>query len=105
MRNLIPQCLQLDKPSDLTGLAEDYAAILAELGDHVPAVRLLGAAEATRERLGIPRGQFVQEEIAQPIAKTRAVLSPKEWNDAYQAGRNTTIEDALTEAHAANAPT
>jgi hypothetical protein len=43
-------------------------------------------------------------EIAGPIAKTRAALSTREWNDAYQAGRNTTIEDALTQAHGAGPP-
>jgi hypothetical protein len=43
-------------------------------------------------------------EIAGPIAKARAALSTREWNDAYQAGRNTTIEDALTQAHGAGPP-
>jgi tetratricopeptide (TPR) repeat protein len=104
MHNLIPQALQLATSTGLTALAEDYAAILAELGDHKLAVRLLGAADARRERLETPREAWQQTEIAEPIAKARAALSTQEWNDAYQTGRNTTIEDALTQAHGADPP-
>ena len=104
MHNLIPQALQLNTSTGLTALAEDYAAILAELGDHKLAVRLLGAADARRERLETPREAWQQTEIAEPIAKARAALSTQEWNDAYQTGRNTTIEDALTQAHGAGPP-
>jgi tetratricopeptide (TPR) repeat protein len=104
MRNLIPQHLQLTPAPGLTVLAEDYAAILAELGDHSLAVRLLGAADARRERLQTPRDAWQQAEIAETIAKTRAALPTQEWNDSYQTGRNTTIEDTLTQAHDADPP-
>jgi predicted ATPase/class 3 adenylate cyclase len=102
MRNSIPHILRDNEPAMLMVLAEDYAAVLCDLGQHPRAVRLLGAAEAMRERLGVPRPGTQQADLAEPIAKTRAALTLEEWDDAYQAGRNTTIEDALTEAHAAN---
>lgn len=103
MRTLIPQVLSLNEPDFLVVLAEDYAAVLAELGDHHRAVRLLGAADAMRERLRFPRESMQQTDIAQPLNKTKAALTPQMWDDAYQAGRNLTVEDALTEAHAATA--
>ncbi|MBA3233581.1 MAG: hypothetical protein H0T17_06510 [Propionibacteriales bacterium] len=83
----------------LIRLAEDYAA--AELGDHLVAVRLLAAADATRERLATPRPPSQQAEIAKPIAKTRAGLTAQEWDDAYRAGCSMTVEDTLTQAHQA----
>ena len=106
LRPLIPQQLSLAEPISLLFMAEDYAAILAELGDHRPAVKLLGAAEAMRQRLGFPPApRWQQEEIAAPIAKAKAALSAQEWNRAYQAGRLVTVEDALTEAHEADGAT
>jgi hypothetical protein len=104
MRSLVPRSLEVAGPGALTALAEDYAAILAELGDHSSAVRLLGAADAMRERLGSPRHHVQAAEIADPIAKTRDGLSEPTWNQAYQAGRASTIEAALREASAAGAP-
>ena len=78
-------------------LAEDYAAILADSGDYLTAVRLFGAADAMLERLGNLRYPVQEAELAQPIAKTRSSLSPTEWNTAYQAGRETTVEALLAE--------
>ncbi len=101
MQEVIPLALGLNEPANLPTIAEDYAAILAELGEHHFAVRLLGAADAMRERNATPRPSLQQDEIAGPIAKTRAALSPAEWQAAYQAGRDVTVEDALTKAHAA----
>ncbi|MET0998825.1 MAG: adenylate/guanylate cyclase domain-containing protein [Marmoricola sp.] len=104
MRTLVPRSLEVAGPGALTALAEDYAAILAELSDYLPAVRLLGAADAMRERLGSPRHHMQAAEIAGPIAKAREGLSEQTWNQAYQAGRGTTIEAALREAGAVGAP-
>lgn len=84
----------------LMAVTEDYAAVLAELGAHQHAVRLLGAADATHERLAAPRDPTQEAEIAEPIAKAHTALTPEEWQDAYRTGRNTTVEDALIQAHA-----
>jgi hypothetical protein len=105
LRNLIPQQLAFSEPDRLPCVAEDHGAVLAELGDHQPAVLLLGAADAMRERLGTPRDPAQQADIAEPIAKARTALPTQEWNDAHQTGRNTTVEDALNQAHAAEPST
>jgi predicted ATPase/class 3 adenylate cyclase len=105
MRHLIPQILEYDEPDFLADLADDYAAILADIGEeHQLAVRLLGAADAMRRRIGTPRNLLQQAEMAEPIAKTRTALRPDEWDDAYQAGGSTSVEDALGEALAADPP-
>jgi tetratricopeptide (TPR) repeat protein len=104
MRNLLPRGLEVAGPGALTALAEDYAAILAEVGDYPSAVRLLGAADTMRQRLGSPRHQMQAAEIAGPIAKTRDGLPEQTWSQAYQAGRESTIEAALREASAVEVP-
>jgi tetratricopeptide (TPR) repeat protein len=104
MRNLVPRGLEVAGPGALTALAEDYAAILAEVGDYRSAVRLLGAADTMRQRLGSPRHQVQAAEIAGPVAKTRAGLPGQTWRQAYEAGCGSSIEAALREASAAEGP-
>jgi hypothetical protein len=85
------------------GVAEDYGAILADLGDSRRALKIFGAADAMRARLGIPQSSSQEEEIAGPIAKTHRNLTATEWDDAWQAGCNTPVEKVLTEAYASRA--
>jgi hypothetical protein len=77
-------------------LAGTYARVLADLGEHRDAVFMLGAADAMRERLDHPRSATQTAEIAAPINKTRVALSREEWDAVYSAGRDTSIEDALS---------
>jgi tetratricopeptide (TPR) repeat protein len=102
MREVIPDALRLADPASLVTLAEDFAAVLAELGHHQAAARLVGAADALRERDGAPRLPAQQIEIAEPLTNARTVLGREAWQQEYQHGRKTTVEDALTEAHAAS---
>jgi tetratricopeptide (TPR) repeat protein len=96
--DLVPQALRIYNPSGLVTVAEDYAAVLAEIGEHRQAVRLLGAAEAMRERNASPRSPAQDAEIGAPLALARAGLPPHVWDHEYQAGYTMTVEDALTEA-------
>ncbi len=95
MDSIVSDALALNQPDDLMAFAEDYAAVLAELGDHRRAVRLLGAADAMRERVGAPRSPMQEAEIAEPMSKCREQLDAGDWDEAYRAGRDSTIEDAL----------
>jgi hypothetical protein len=83
----------------MTYVAEDYACILADLGQAADAARLLGAADARRERIDAPRAPYVEADIEPSISKARAVLTAREWEDAYGEGRQQQLEDALTVAH------
>jgi hypothetical protein len=98
MSRLIPQGLAINEPGLLIFLGEDYAAVLSALGDHRRAIRLLAAAEAMRERLGAPRTAKQQALIGGPIAESRAALSTQEWDDEYQEGQDTALQDALIRA-------
>jgi hypothetical protein len=85
-------------------LAEDFGAILAELGDYESAVRLLGAADAMRERSSHPRAPAQQVEIEEPFAKARAALDAQAWEREYERGRTTTVEDALRDVYDRTGP-
>jgi predicted ATPase/class 3 adenylate cyclase len=96
----IPQILRLNQPEMLTICAEDLAATLAELGAYPDAVRLIGAADAMRDQLNMPRRPTQQAFLAGPLAAARDTLRSEEWEASYQAGRNMTLEDALSQAQA-----
>jgi predicted ATPase/DNA-binding SARP family transcriptional activator len=99
MREQFTPVLRMAHSDLLVILAEDYAALLAELGELPRAVRLLGAADALRDRIEMPRLPQQQEEISQPFSRARAEMSLFDWELANSTGRSMTIEDALTEAY------
>jgi len=98
---LIPQCLMWFSPENLAYLAEDYGAILAAAGDHEEAVRLLGAADSARDRIGAVRSRVQAEEIAAPFASARSALPSPAWEQAYASGQERTVESVLMDAYAA----
>ena len=104
MRGIIPQVLNFNEPYAVIGVSEDYGAILADLGDSRKAVEMFGAADATRARLGIRRTPSQDLEIAGPIARTHRNLTATEWQNAWQAGCDTPIEEVLMEAYASRDP-
>jgi tetratricopeptide (TPR) repeat protein len=95
MLDRVAQILRLNTPWMLIVFAEDYAATLAELGRYDQAARLLGAADAMRDRVGSKRPPSQQIYIDQPIAKARNAVSAEEWDTYYQAGHSMTVEQAL----------
>ena len=101
MSALIPQCLMWFSPENLAYLAEDYGAILAAAGDHEEAVRLLGAADSARDRIGAVRSRVQAEEIAAPFASARSALPSPAWERAYASGQERTVESVLMDAYAA----
>ncbi len=96
MRRVIGQALDLDEPSLFLPVGLDYAVVLAALSADASAVRLLGATDATHDRLGSRPDPLQQGDRASLIDATKAALTSEAWNDAYEAGRHTPIEDALT---------
>jgi predicted ATPase/class 3 adenylate cyclase len=104
MRTVLPDTLTLNVTANMMFAAEDYAAIVAELGHSRSAARLLGAADALHERSGIPRLADQEAEIASAIAKARATISAQEWRHAYESGRDTPVYDVIAHAYAVTAP-
>lgn len=98
IRYVLRRALELDEESMLRPAALDYAVVLAELGDHETAVRLLGSTDAAYRRLGRPPDPLQQDDRLSLIASTKAALTRVEWSDAYADGGAVPIEDALIEA-------
>jgi hypothetical protein len=99
MTKQLPQIVQLADPSSLIPVAEDYAAVLADLGEHELTVRLLGATDAMRERNGITRDPL-DTDNDEAFARARAAMPTDAWDREYQRGSHTSVEDALAEAQA-----
>ncbi len=95
MLGLIPAALRHPSTWNLITMAEDFGAILADLGQHHDAVRLLGAVDALRERSGYPRSRLQEGEIHDAYAASEAFLSPRDWHDTYQSGRDSSVNVLL----------
>jgi predicted ATPase/class 3 adenylate cyclase len=104
-RDEIPHVLLAGDIAATLDATEVYACILAASGMNEMAVQLLGAAQATAERNNFQHEPFMENVLATAQEKTEAALTASVWNREYEAGRNMTIEDALTKAHAATAST
>ena len=79
-------------PELLATTLEMSAANAAQLGEGLRAARLAGAAEAVREKTGIPIKQ--PELLEEFLAPARATTEPGEWDAALAAGRALTQEQA-----------
>jgi hypothetical protein len=59
------------------------------------AARLFGAAEALRERIGIPMTPLERQEYDHEISDLRAGMDPKVFGAEWEQGRALTMEDAI----------
>ena len=72
-------------PELLATTLEMCAANAAQFGETLRAARIAGAAEALRQKTGIPIKQ--PEMLEQYLAPARATITPQEWDAALAAGR------------------
>jgi predicted ATPase/class 3 adenylate cyclase len=79
-------------PELLATTLEISAAIEAELGEALRAARLAGAAEAIRQKTGIPIKQ--PEMLERYLAPARATIARQEWDAALAAGRTLSQQQA-----------
>jgi hypothetical protein len=98
MRQVIPVELAYGDARSVVFVAEDYAAILAELGHDRLAARLIGSADGRHEVQGFPRFAAQAEEIAEAIDGARGRMPPAEWAALYGAGHSSPVEDELAHA-------
>jgi tetratricopeptide (TPR) repeat protein len=82
-------------PELLATTLEMCAAIAAQLGEGLRAARLTGAAEAIRQKTGIPLKQPDVVVLEGLLAPARAAIAPEQWGVELAAGR------ALTQPQAA----
>jgi predicted ATPase/class 3 adenylate cyclase len=81
-------------PELLATTLEMCAANAAQLGEGLRAARLAGAAEAVRQKTGIPIKQ--PEMLEEFLAPARATTAPGEWDAALATGRALTQQQAAT---------
>ncbi|HEV2461523.1 MAG TPA: tetratricopeptide repeat protein, partial [Ktedonobacterales bacterium] len=79
---------------------EVCAIIFASQGRAQQAARLLGAAAASRARIGMRRRMNLPtvDDIDVAVAPARAALGEKAWTATYAAGRALSLEEAVAEA-------
>jgi hypothetical protein len=95
---LVPAFLELGEPVSLISVAEDHGAIVAELGDHALAARLLGAADSERATRRLPRSVPQEAEIGGAFRLAREALMPSRWRLEYDTGRAAGVETSLIRA-------
>ena len=80
-------------PELLATTLELSAATEAQLGEALRAARKFGAAEAVREKTGIPRKQA--DLLKRFLAPAQAAIAPEEWDAELAAGRALSLPQAL----------
>jgi tetratricopeptide (TPR) repeat protein len=81
-------------PELLATTLELCAANAAQLGEGLRAARLTGAAQAIRQKTGIPIKQ--PEMLEEFLAPARATIAPEEWDAELAAGRALSQQQAAT---------
>jgi predicted ATPase/class 3 adenylate cyclase len=81
-------------PELLATTLEMSAANAAQLGEGLRAARLAGAAEAVRQKTGIPIKQ--PELLEEFLAPARATTAPEQWDAELAVGRTLTQRQAAT---------
>ena len=83
-------------------VVESFAAVLAEAGDGRGAARMLGAADAARESVGLPRSKPSQRLLDTSLGPARRGLEAAAWADTYAEGTRLTLEAAVAQALASD---
>ena len=79
----------------LANTLELSACITADLGDHLRAARLAGAAEAIRQKAGMPIPQAEAAVLELFLAPARAIVSPQAWETELAVGCSLTQQQAV----------
>jgi hypothetical protein len=74
---------------------ESFAAIAITKEVPQRAIKLLGAAEALRERSNSPMTDFERIEYDQMVAQVRSLLDETEFDQLWTEGRSLTMEQAI----------
>ncbi|MHC4947180.1 MAG: protein kinase domain-containing protein [Planctomycetota bacterium] len=79
----------------LTDSLDGIAMLATRLGDHPRAGRILGVADALRDRIGAPRPAPDIAEVSECLAASRAALGAASFDEAVAAGRARPLDTAL----------
>ena len=82
----------------LAFLLEDIGRLNALTGEPELALELLGAADALREEIGVPRGSALEQEIEEAIEPAASRLTAEERESAQTRGRSYDRDGAIDAA-------
>src|SRR5205085_1134060 len=85
----------MDDKGAIASCLEGLAGVVAAQGELAWAGRLLGAAEALREAMGVPLPPVFRDEYVREVTVVRANLGEKDFGSAWVEGRTMTPEQAL----------
>jgi non-specific serine/threonine protein kinase len=85
-------------PATIVNCFKNLGAVAAAVGRPEEGARLLGAAEALRERLGFDPPPVERQRIERAAAPARASLPEDAFAAAWAAGRALPLEQAIAEA-------
>ena len=85
----------MDDKGAIASCLEGLAGVVAAQGELAWAGRLLGAAEALREAMGVPLPPVFRDEYVREVTVVRANLGEKDFGSAWAEGRTMTPEQAL----------
>jgi len=96
LSGMVDYVVSCGDPELLATTLELSACSAAQLGEGLRAARLTGAAEAIRQKLGIPIKQPDATVIEGFLAPARAVIAPQGWDAELAVGRALTQQQAAT---------
>lgn len=76
-------------------MVELFAASLGQMGAATVAARLMGAADALRDKAGMARSAPDNEHMDGFLATIKGQVSSQEWAEAHQDGCGLTIPEAV----------
>jgi DNA-binding CsgD family transcriptional regulator len=77
---------------------DSLAIVTGETGNHLAAARLLGAAEAARQRMGMVRLKVLEADDEARIAAVRDALGENDFDAAWAEGATLSTEEAVAYA-------
>ena len=98
-RSILIQCAQeFRKDRVIIGVVftlEGLAALFTQMGKHAQAVRLLGWADSTRDKISDRRPLLEQTSLDAIVAVCRARLGQSGFSKAYEKGQKMSLEEAV----------
>ncbi|QZA06692.1 LuxR family transcriptional regulator [Mycolicibacter heraklionensis] len=94
-RDALTCCTDMESYLGIPDIFECLAALAADAGSHRDAVRIYGAAESVRERIGAPRFKTWDHDYLTSVNDLRKALGEKEFDTAWAEGAALSTEEAI----------
>jgi predicted ATPase/class 3 adenylate cyclase len=98
MRDGLLQATAICDDFDLTAGADDYGALLIDVGRNADGVRLIEAVSAWNRAHDMERGRQARDDLAPALDAARAAMTEDEWQTARDEGAVTEVRAALVAA-------